>query len=310
MKKLLAFLIIFISLPVFSQTTEENQDLVVLQNLGLFNKPASKISNPKSEIKKLFRLHEKYTNAQDIENLKSLYADKYISFDGFNKDIYIRLAEKSWKSYRNLKYDCYIKNIILLDSNQAQVEVEEYINGLSYVGTKYIKEGYGLLNNVSKCVYMVENINGKWQIVSDNIYLEQTKLTYGTAKFTSFSLISPSQVKAGENYTIGLKVIPPKNSMVIGSLNKENITYPQISAEEVFRNLPESNMLERVIKSNSKNLNEYAVTFFVIMETNNSSDIETLKMKVSGVGLGMNRVNVVPKNKYIKVEDDKDKEHK
>lgn len=309
MKKLLAFLLIFIALPVFSQTTEDT-DMVVLQNLGLIDKPASKISTPRAEIKKLFRLHEKYTNAQDVENLKTIYANKYISFDGFNRDIYIKLAENSWKTYKNLKYKCFINNIQILDDNNAQVEVEEYITGLSYVGTKYIKEGYGFLDNYSKCIYILENINGKWQIVSDNIYFEQTKLTYGNAKFTPFTLISPPQVNAGEKYTIGLKVVPPQNSMIIASLNKENVTYPQISAEEVFRNLPDSGLLERVIKANSKNINEYAVTFFVIMKINNSSDIETMKMKVTGVGLGMNRVNVVPKNKYIKVEDGKDKEHK
>lgn len=314
MKKLFLILLMLICMPVFAQEQSDcDSDMAIIEKLGVLDTKPSKISTltPKKEIKNLFKLQEKYTNKQDIEGIKSLYADKYMSCDGFDKSIFIKLAEKTWKTYKNLKYKCCVKNIILTGDNQATAEVEEYIDGLSYVGTKYISSGYGLLENVSKSVYFLEKINGKWQIVSDNIYLEHTFLTYGSAKFTPSYLSSPEQVNAGSNYEISLYVDPPKNSIIIGSLAKENVTYPQVSAEEIFRRLPDTNTLERIIKANSKNLNEYAVAFYVIMDTNDSDDIETLQMRVTGVGIAMNRVNVIPKNKYIKVEDEKvSQEHK
>ncbi|MBR1754372.1 hypothetical protein IJ732_05985 [bacterium] len=305
MKKLLILFLMFSLLPVFSQ--EIDPDMEIVENLGVLTKKSSKIQSlsPHQEIRNLFKLQEKYTNEQNVDGLKSLYADKYISCDGFNKDIYLNLAEKTWKTYKNLKYKSYVKNILLTGKDQATVEVEEYIDGLSLVQNKYINEAYGLLENVSKSIYILKKINGKWQVVSDNIYFEHTFLTFGSAKFIPSCLVSPEQVNAGTNYEVSLFVDVPKNKLAVGSIGKENITYPQISAEEVFRKISDSNVLERIVKANSKNLNEYAVAFYVIMDTNNSEDIEKLKMKVSGVGLAMNRVNVVPKNKYIKVEDEK-----
>lgn len=312
MKKLLLILLMLICMPVLAQE-QGDEDMAVIEKLGVLDtKTTDTVSlMPRKEIKNIFKLQEKYTNKQDIEGIKNIYADKYMSYDGFNKDIYVKLAEKTWKTYRNLKYKCYVKNIVLTGNNQATVEVEEYINGLSYIGTKYINEGYGLLENISKSVYFVEKINGKWQIVSDNIYFEHTFLTYGSAKFVPSYFSSPEQVNAGEKYEVSLYVDTPKNAVVIGSLAKENITYPQVSAEEIFRRLSENNTLERIITANTKNINEYAVSFYVIMDTNDSEDIETLQMRVTGVGIAMNRVNVIPKNKYIKVEDEKiSQEHK
>ena len=314
MKKLLIVLFLFICMPVIAQESCDcDRDMDIVEKLGVLDTNTSKISKiiPQKEIKKIFKLQERYTNRQDIEGIKSIYADKYVSCDGFDKKIFADLAEKTWKTYKNLKYKCYVRNIILTGDNTASVEVEEYIEGLSYGGTKYITNGYGLLENVSKSVYFLEKINEKWQIVSDNIYFEHTFLTYGSAKFIPSYLSSPEQVSAGSNYEISLSVVPPKNSVVIGSLAKENITYPQISAGEVFRKLPETNVLERIIKANTKNLNEYAVAFYVVMDTNGSENIETLQMKFTGVGIAMNRVNVIPKNKYIKVENEKvSQEHK
>jgi hypothetical protein len=311
MKKIILILLLFIfTLPVYSQSNLTDEDIQTLTNLGFLGKKVEKRTTPNYAIRNLFKLHEKYTNDKNITGLSSLYADKYISFDGFNKSIYMKLADKTWKAYKDIKYKCKIKSIILVDEKEALVEVEESISGLSYVGKKYIKDGYGLLDNISKCIYIVENINGNWQIVSDNIYFEQTMLTYGSAKYIPWYLTSPSQINSNQEYTIGLHVLPPNGSIIIASLGKENVTYPQKSAEEIFRKVPESHILERVVKSNNKNLNEYAVSFFVVMNANEEKDLDIFRMQVTGVGLAMNRVNVVPRNKYIKDNDEKKQEHK
>ena len=310
MKKLILLVFIFCAMPVFAQDTAQQQkDAELIEKLVVIQK-SNKQTNPAKEIKKLFTQHERYINARDIDGMSKLYADKYMSFDGFNKEVYLKLADKTWKTYRRLHYSYDINTIRIVDDNQASVSLTEYISGISVVGNQYIKEGYGILQNVSESVYMVEKVNNRWQIVSDNIYSEHTALRYGSARKVCANLVSPLQVKAGTDYIIGLDITPPENTMVIASLAKEDITYPQVSAQEIFRSIEGNNLLERVVKSNDKNLNEYAVTFYVILdEMEENETMETLRMKVSGVGLGMNRVNVIPKNNFI-TEEEKEKDEK
>jgi hypothetical protein len=75
-----------------------------------------------------------------------------------------------------------------------------------------------------------------------------------------------------------------------------------VLAEEVFRKLPDDGALERVFKSNDKNINEYAVASFGITKARIINQSE-LKILVTGLGFAMSRVNVIPKNEFIKVAD-------
>ena len=59
-------------------------------------------------------------------------------------------------------------------------------------------------------------------------------------------------------------------------------------------------ILERVFKSNGQNINEYAVASFGITKAEIKNGTE-LKIYVTGLGFVMSRVNVIPKNEFIKV---------
>ena len=69
----------------------------------------------------------------------------------------------------------------------------------------------------------------------------------------------------------------------------------------MFRKLSGDN-LERVFKSNSDNINEYAVASIGLTHTENY-DEDRIRVYMSGLGFIMTRINVVPENKYIKLED-------
>ncbi len=278
----------------------------ILTKKGFLNK--NKKSNSKmtyyDEIKIAFQKHYEYSSKYNLEGLKDLYADNYTNADGFSKEVYFKLVEKTWKSYPNIKYKLKLKNIEIAQ-NFAVVHVEENAIATTTAKNNDIKD-IGTLDSFADSVYYLERIGGKWLIISDAVLFEQTNLKYGSARFASTSLSAPTQVKAGSQYTATLKITPPKDSFVVASIGRENITYPQSVAQEVFRKLPESNILERVFTANTKNINEYAVASYGITKAEIKNGKE-LKIYVTGLGFVMYRVNVIPKNNFVKVEDEKTK---
>ena len=78
--------------------------------------------------------------------------------------------------------------------------------------------------------------------------------------------------------------------------------YPQVKCDEVFRKLPEDQVLERVFKANTENLNEYTVASVGITRTEPESE-SVVRVYMSGLAILMTRVNVIPQNKFIKFEE-------
>ena len=255
-------------------------------------------SNPSEEVKQVLNTHLKYANTYNFEKLKGLYANSYTNADGLTKDIYFDLIKKTWESYPNIKYKMSIKNIDV-NSNMAIAQVNEEAFATTN-STSGLTGESGVLESTSSSVYYLEKINNEWLVTTDHILYEKTFLGYGSAKDMQIDLAAPSQITAGTSYTAALKMNVPKDSLVIASVGKENITYPQTIAEEVFRKLPDDGILERVFKSNDKNINEYAVSSFGITK----ADLERgkgIKVYITGLGFMMTRVNVIPKNEFIKV---------
>jgi hypothetical protein len=294
------FLILTAILLLCPKSYAETENMALLAQKGFFDRPQAGFINisPCEEVKRALFAHVKYANAYNFDGLKSLYADSYVNSDGLNKDIYFNLIKKTWESYPDIKYKADIKNIEI-NQNLAVVEVIE-----DAIATTDSKSGIvnekGLLESTSNSVYYLERINNEWQITSDHIISEKTFLRYGSAKEIQVDLTAPQQIFANTNYTSSLKIEPPKESLIIASIGQEKITYPQITAEEVFRRLPDDGILERVFKSNDKNINEYAVASFGVTKAEVSRGTE-IKIYVTGLGFVMSRVNVIPKNEFIKV---------
>jgi len=300
MKKILfTILTLFTVLNFCPQCYAESDNIVLLTKIGFFEKNQTSTAKPCDEIKKALSSHLKYTNSYDLEALNSLYADNYVNADGFNKETYFDLIKKTWESYRDIKYTIDIKNI-QVNGDMAFVELDEYAIGTTGPKSGLLEEK-GVLKSNASCVYYYEKINNEWKITSDHITHEKIYLTYGEAQYANVKLTSPSQISSNKPYTATLEIDAPPDTLVIASIGKENITYPQAVADEVFRKFPENNCLERMFISNDKNINEYTVASYGMTKAEIKKGTQ-IKIYITGLGFVMSRVNVVPANNFVKVE--------
>ncbi len=107
-------------------------------------------------------------------------------------------------------------------------------------------------------------------------------------------------------YTASLDIKAPKDTLIIASIAKEVITYPQTVSDEIFRKFPDSGCLERMFTSNDKNINEYTVASFGMTKAEIQKGTQ-VNIYITGLGFVMSRVNVVPTNAYVEVEKDEKK---
>ncbi len=256
-------------------------------------------------IKAVINQQTVYTNKYDLDGLSSLYAKDFTNSDGFNKEVYFKLIKETWETYPDIIYKTHINNIEFSD-NYATVVVDETaiatsketVGELSVIGELY---------STSKCVYFLEKQGTKWVISSEKILDETSTLKYGNARYSKIELSAPKQIGANQDYTATLKVTAPKDSAVIASISKENIVYPQTKAEDAFRRLTGDNILERVFHSNSENVNEYTVASVGITRAEPTYTPDEVRVYMGGLAFIMTRVNVVPKNKFVKIEDESKK---
>ena len=258
-----------------------------------------------NDIKAVINQQTVYTNKYDLDGLSSLYAKDFTNSDGFNKEVYFKLIKETWETYPDIIYKTHINNIEFSD-NYATVVVDETaiatsketVGELSVIGELY---------STSKCVYFLEKQGTKWVISSEKILDETSTLKYGNARYSKIELSAPKQIGANQDYTATLKVTAPKDSAVIASISKENIVYPQTKAEYAFRRLTGDNILERVFHSNSENVNEYTVASVGITRAEPTYTPDEVRVYMGGLAFIMTRVNVVPKNKFVKIEDESKK---
>ncbi len=253
-----------------------------------------------NSVKNVINQQTIFANKYDLKGLKTLYSPNFVNSDGFTKDIYFKLIDETWKTYPDIVYSTEIKNIEFSE-NYASVLVEE-----TAVATSQENIGdftaVGELYSTSKCIYYLEKQGTKWLINSEKILEETSSLKYGDARYVNMELSAPNQTGSGKYYTATLKVDAPKDSVVVASINKENIVFPQTKTDEAFRKLPDNNILERFFISNNKNVNEYTVASVGITRAENYS-ADKIRVYMGGLAFIMTRVNVIPENKYLILDD-------
>ena len=240
-------------------------------------------------IMSVFKKQVKYANRYDFERFIKTYDSKYVNADGFNLDVYSSLVQDIWKTYTNLEYDIVIKDI-KVENNKAIVELIEK----SYADLVANKAYEGELESVSNTICYLEKIDGVWKITSDKVIDETTSMLYGTAKGLDIKLTVPETIEANKDYTVSLEFTPPKETVAIASITSEIVEYPQNTPKEVFRALPEDNVLERIFTSNTKNANEYIVASIGLTKTS-VCDLN-LQLSLTGFGYTIKRVNVIAAN--------------
>lgn len=268
-------------------------------NAGYFaDKKAQIVQNyelisAKKAIINVLKKQAKYASKYDCSGLSSLYAADFKSGDGFNKEVYFKLIEDTWKSYPDITYTTDIKDV-KIDGTNAEVDVYE----TSLATSTQMEENvtiYGELNSESNSTYYLKKINNKWLFTGEKIDNEKTSLKYGDTRFVKMDLDAPHTVKPGEYYTSSLTIDAPENSFFIASIARDKIVYPQEKTEEVFRKLPDDNILERMFYANKDGKNEYNIAS-VGMSKSRIYGFDKVQVYMAGIAFLMTRVNVEEEN--------------
>lgn len=241
-------------------------------------------------VEKLLKSQVRYANRANFDKFIKTYSPSYVNADGFNLDVYSNLVKDIWNTYDNIKYGINIKSIIV-EGNKATAKLVE----TSYADISMTEAYDGELKSEAETIYYLENVNGAWKVVSDEVLDEKTSMLYGQAKGLDVKLTVPNKIEANKEYCATLEFIPPRETIAIASIASDIVEYPQKPTEEIFRALPEDNILERLFTSNVKNANEYVVASIGLTKTS----IKDLSMKLSLIGFGyaIRRVNVIPEEK-------------
>ena len=255
-----------------------------------------------NDVKHVIDQQTVYTNKYDLDGLSSLYAKEFVNSDGFNKEVYFKLIKETWETYPDISYKTQI-NKIEVGENYATVYVDEVAVATSKETVEDLTV-IGELYSTSKCVYYLEKQGSKWLISSEKVLDETSTLKYGDARYADIKLNVPKQIGAGKEYTASLNVVTPIDSVIIASISKENIVYPQTKSEDAFRKLTGNSVLERVFTSNKNNVNEYAVASVGITRAESVSDTQA-RIYMGGLAFIMTRINVIPENKFIQTESEK-----
>ena len=255
-----------------------------------------------NDVKRVIDQQTVYTNKYDLDGLSSLYAKEFVNSDGFDKEVYFKLIKETWETYPDISYKTQI-NKIEVGENYATVYVDEVAVATSKETVEDLTV-IGELYSTSKCVYYLEKQGSKWLISSEKVLDETSTLKYGDARYADIKLNVPKQIGAGKEYTASLNVVTPVNSVIIASISKENIVYPQTKSEDAFRKLTDDSVLERVFTSNKNNVNEYAIASIGITRAESVSDTQA-RIYMGGLAFIMTRINVIPENKFIQIESEK-----
>ena len=255
-----------------------------------------------NDVKRVIDQQTVYTNKYDLDGLSSLYAKEFVNSDGFDKEVYFKLIKETWETYPDISYKTQI-NKIEVGENYATVYVDEVAVATSKETVEDLTV-IGELYSTSKCVYYLEKQGSKWLISSEKVLDETSTLKYGDARYADIKLNVPKQIGAGKEYTASLNVVTPVNSVIIASISKENIVYPQTKSEDAFRKLTDNSVLERVFTSNKNNVNEYAVASVGVTRAESVSDTQA-RIYMGGLAFIMTRINVIPENKFIQTESEK-----
>ena len=238
-------------------------------------------------VKSVLNSQIRYANKNNFDKFIATYDTNYQNGDGYDLDIYSKLVKELWENYDNIKYAIKIKDITFEDDGTAKVSLIE----TSQADIPVTKKMSGILKSEADSIYYLKKINGKWKVTADKINEEQTSMLYGEATNLDIKLTAPLEVTPGYEYTASLEFTPPKDTFAIASIAKDKVEYPQKQAKEVFRKMPDDNILERLFIANKDNANEYIIASIGLTK----ADIKDMSIKLSLTGFGYQiiRVNVV-----------------
>lgn len=242
---------------------------------------------PEAQLNSFYKKYNKYSEKNNIEKLRTLYSDSYISNDGLDKKTIFKMMEEASVAYKNVDYTTEIKEMKVY-GNYATVEAIEIATGET---TKSYPNLQGVGSVSSKIVYTdyLKKEAGKWKIVSTDIREEDVALKYGRAKLMTTEVTGPNCVPAGSEYDISVKINTTSEDFVVGSITNEKIKYPQEQPKDVLKSM-KYDEISRILNANTEGYNEYATISLAISQAAVEPDAIVINMQ--GIAILMHRVNV------------------
>ncbi|MEI7475101.1 MAG: hypothetical protein WCK67_10030 [bacterium] len=251
----------------------------------LWNEQQGEVVNLVNKIVKL-------SNERKVNDLKELYSTTFISGDGMDLSAFFEMIDETWKAFPDMKYSTNILNVTV-NGDYATVESLDSASS-NNLKTSELTDDKGILSSNSQGLLYLRKYGKDWKVVSDKVFSEETVIKYGTSKTLNVNLVTPSQVKAGEDYTASLYADIPPGMVAVGSIIREPIAHPSVQSKEVFRQLPpETQVLERLLKANTSNINELT-TASVGFSESTEDQFALPDVKLTGLTVISKRVNVIP----------------
>ena len=283
MKKI--FLLTAISLT-FGLLNQANALNLTMPDLPKFPKKSQQ-----SEIRTLLKNHNKAIQEHRLSDIKVYYDDSYKSADGYNLEDLTTMLDKAHKTYGNIKYKTKINNITAFD-NWALAQMSDTSIAKIYPdNNKKNKDKMGVLEGTSSYVVYLKNTPDGWKIISDDVLMEETSLKYGIANKINMDLVTPAFIQNGQEYDLSLKMDKPDDIIALASISREEISYPPVDAQEKFRKFPSEGELERLVRANNKNLDEYAIASVGFTRISFSEEQAKAKIEILGMAYIMKRIN-------------------
>lgn len=239
-----------------------------------------------AEIEEVLKKIEEAWNAHNLETLMSYYADDYISNDGLDKKGVESITQDIWKDYPDVKSTSTTTDM-RIEGNYATIYSRDLAIGSTAKALPEIG-GKGELQSLSEGQLYLKRVGTGWKIIGDRIDYEKTKLAFGLSKQLNAEFTAPEQIKGGSQYTAKVEMaLPPGlawKGIIINQPLEQPLPKPNHNADQ-WRNL-ETNILERVIPSNTKNRNELLTAIIGVTDLN--------RRNLMGVAFYTRRLNVVP----------------
>lgn len=251
-----------------------------------------------SQIDSFFKKYNKYSMKNNIEKLKEMYDDNYVNNDGFNKETMFKMMEVSIDAYENVEYTTNL-NKIKVNGNYAVVEAVEIAKGQTTKIIPSVKDKGDIYSEINYVHYLKKDGNA-WKIIATNVETEYVSLKYGEAKNMPVEVSAPEYVAAGAEYDIDIKTSTPYSAFMVGAIDNEEIVFPIKQSKDIYRTV-KSDALSRIVTSNENNHNEYATVSLAVTRAKLEPDAVVLDM--TGMAFVMKRVNVLPVNKTIKLDE-------
>lgn len=244
------------------------------------------------EIRSLIKEHNSALTHHNTKKLATFYDTNYRSIDGFSLDEMIKMVKDASDAFKNLKYSTKIDSIEI-DDNLATVKIQENTKAKIYPVKK--KDKRGILDGYSKYTMYLKKENNTWKIVKEDILEEQTTLKYGLARRIKFDLITPNYIENGKDYDLSLKIDKPRNVLALGAISNEEIKLPNENYNEKFRKISPDGELERVVKANANNKNEYALASVGYTKITLREKEKKIRIQILGVAYIIKRINMINK---------------